>query len=523
VKLKLKVLKFKKTISLATAIVIFFVSCSIFSLIYTGSIISDETTETDDFKNDLRSSAVIRFFDDFESGLSKWQSITGLWHLTDTGSAWPDPCHTPTHAMWFGNESTGNFNTGFQENGTLISIPFSLVGLDAATLKFYHWREGEGGGYYDISFVYISIDGSNWDLLYENITNYIPPWEHVSLDISGYGGNSSVQLKFYFDTLDEVANAYRGWLVDDIHVIGYPSDVDIQIFDSMFINYTFTFFDTVSPSHFNYSFVSGDIFHLEWVMPSQTMFWDVDVKTRIMQGSSGGLAFGDGFHTPIWIYTDLSIGDQTVIAVDAAGDHLFEVTSDLIYDLPGFGPVDVWVLEDLTLPGGIARYEKSTGILLDGIFFFDNYGPLLNYTFEFVDTNVEFTYVPPGPLTLSSDAGIPDDDGSFNLSWTAADAALTYSVYEYSDFINQINGSLTLLASGITDLTVPLSDYSGGIYYFVVVAQNDYGDTLSNCIKVEVAGGGTSGEIPSYNLYIATGLLCIVSVILFKKRFKSIK
>ena len=84
------------------------------------------------------------YFEDFESGLSQWDTITGLWHLTDDGSAWLNPYHSPTHSMWFGNESTGNYDTGFQEMGDLISVPIDLSSITEATLDFYHWRESEG-------------------------------------------------------------------------------------------------------------------------------------------------------------------------------------------------------------------------------------------------------------------------------------------------------------------------------------------------------------------------------------------
>jgi len=97
-----------------------------------------------------------------------------------------------------------------------------------ATLEFYHWRAGEGGSY-DVSYVYISIDSINWDLLYQSSSAYIAPWEQVSLDISGYVGNPNVQLKFFFDTLDSVANYYRGWLVDDIQVLTYDLSHDLSV------------------------------------------------------------------------------------------------------------------------------------------------------------------------------------------------------------------------------------------------------------------------------------------------------
>ncbi|MFX1535755.1 MAG: Ser-Thr-rich GPI-anchored membrane family protein, partial [Promethearchaeota archaeon] len=93
----------------------------------------------------------------------------------------------------------------------------------------------------------------------------------------------------------------------------------------------------------------------------------------------------------------------------------------------------------------------------------------------------------PGTFALSSpDAGTPDDDGNFNLAWAASVEAINYTVYRHSSYITVINENLTLLADGITDLNLPLSGYSDGTYYFIVVAHNQYGDTLSNCLQVDV-------------------------------------
>lgn len=37
---------------------------------------------------------------------------------------------------------------------------------------------------------------------------------------------------------------------------------------------------------------------------------------------------------------------------------------------------------------------------------------------------------PPGTLTISSDAGSPDADGTFVVSWTQANRAENYTLYE---------------------------------------------------------------------------------------------
>ncbi|MFX1498752.1 MAG: ABC transporter substrate-binding protein [Promethearchaeota archaeon] len=92
----------------------------------------------------------------------------------------------------------------------------------------------------------------------------------------------------------------------------------------------------------------------------------------------------------------------------------------------------------------------------------------------------------PGTFILSSDAGTPDDDGIFNLTWSASDGAINYTVYQHSEYITVVNENLSLLVDGITDLNLSLSGYSDGTYYFIVVANNVYGETLSNCYQVDI-------------------------------------
>jgi hypothetical protein len=207
------------------------------------------------------------------------------------------------------------------------------------------------------------------------------------------------------------------------------SIIETKLFDGMFISYNWTIFGEVKPSDFTYSYVSGDCFHLDWYMDEggsiSHMYWDVDPQTRIMENSDGdGWQFGNGVHTPIWIFTDISLGDEILIAIDAEGDHLFSVAGELIYDLPGFGLVDVWVLEDLTFPGGVAWYEKSTGILLNGDFYYAEGAGL--YTFDFVDTNVEFTYLSfTHDLSVSLDTPVnPEIGNSYLIDATVTNTGL---------------------------------------------------------------------------------------------------
>ncbi|MFX0043698.1 MAG: S8 family serine peptidase [Candidatus Hodarchaeota archaeon] len=172
----------------------------------------------------------------------------------------------------------------------------------------------------------------------------------------------------------------------------------INIFDGLFLNYSFSIFDTDYTWGSLYSNRSEGIFHNDYSLYDgttlvQTGYWDVNSQTRIMSSSYGGFSFGSGTHTPLWIFTDISLGDEISIAVDAEGDHTFKVSSELDYNLQGYGNINVWVLEDMDIPGGWAWYEKSTGILINATF--NYYGGIYFYKFGLVATNTAFQYYAP--------------------------------------------------------------------------------------------------------------------------------
>lgn len=265
------------------------------------------------------------------------------------------------------------------------------------------------------------------------------------------------------------------------------------LFNGMYVYHLMHFLDEDFDTRLRYSYISGNTFRAHWSWPafifSLDFYWHVDTKTRIMSNNIGdpylGDIFYDGCHDFAWIFKDAKLNDTIPIATMMGIEHSFNITGELVYNLPNFGPVEVWVLQNLNYSNAFAWYEKSTGILLNGTFyseFLESY-----YSLDFQDTNVEFDYaVPPGPFNLSSNAGKPDKDGIFDLTWTRASKANKYSIYNHSSYISEINGSVTLLADEIADLTLQLSGLMDGTYYYIAVAQNKYGDTLSNCIKVDV-------------------------------------
>ena len=49
-----------------------------------------------------------------------------------------------------------------------------------------------------------------------------PAWTEVTIDLTPYvGGN--VYIRFWFDTVDSVANGFEGWLIDDVTLLAAPT------------------------------------------------------------------------------------------------------------------------------------------------------------------------------------------------------------------------------------------------------------------------------------------------------------
>jgi len=110
-----------------------------------------------------------------------------------------------------------------------------------------------------------------------------------------------------------------------------------------------------------------------------------------------------------------------------------------------------------------------------------------NGTGETLSNNVYVKVrIPPGQFALSSDAELPDTDGTFNLNWTVSEGADNYSVFVYNSFITQINDSVTNLANQTAISPFPITGLMDGDYYFVVVAYNGSGETMSNNVYIKV-------------------------------------
>ncbi|MFX1371881.1 MAG: hypothetical protein ACFFCE_08480 [Promethearchaeota archaeon] len=157
-----------------------------------------------------------------------------------------------------------------------------------------------------------------------------------------------------------------------------------KIFDGLYANYTYDFGLTYSHDY-SYAHYSGDLYNVTLRVPEYDAMvsWFENIQTRLISNSNT-LAFGDGNHSVIWIFTDVSIGDLIPIVIVGSSDRTFNVTDELTVNYPGFGSLDIWVLEDMIYSTQV-WYERSTGLLINGTFQRPVGNPLI---FTLTDTNM---------------------------------------------------------------------------------------------------------------------------------------
>lgn len=176
------------------------------------------------------------FFEDFEGGIGGWttQVYTGnddLWHIVTKN---PGPEGGATNAMWCGVNSSGNYNTGNRINTAVVSPQISLPNDDGLVLIFDEKYKTEP--WWDYCMVSVSTDGgNNWTELrgkpkVKTISGLAPSgnsggWINTELSLEDFAGQT-IQLRFYFDTIDGIAQNFSGWFVDNVEVIQPDADTD---------------------------------------------------------------------------------------------------------------------------------------------------------------------------------------------------------------------------------------------------------------------------------------------------------
>ena len=173
----------------------------------------------------------------FEGGLGSFSLGTeapNLWHVS-SGCASAQSGHSTPKSLYFGIDSTCNYSNSKADAGTATSVPISIADTSAVKLRFNYFLGTEGaGGSWDKATVQVSINDGAYTTVASNgsvglaLKDGSGSWQAAEVDLSPrFAGLTSATMKVRvgFDTIDSVANAYAGFLVDDVQVLAYAGGV----------------------------------------------------------------------------------------------------------------------------------------------------------------------------------------------------------------------------------------------------------------------------------------------------------
>jgi murein DD-endopeptidase MepM/ murein hydrolase activator NlpD len=185
----------------------------------------DEANETNNvWERQFYWASVAPYATDVESGASDW-TATGLWHQVDQYTSPYPESRSWSHSWWYGQDGTGDYDTGSGNSGHLTSPPVYIPSA-GYYLRFWSWYETEThGGSWDSRWIQISADGGEFESVLQLVSDPMQEWTpSPAIDLSSYAG-SVIRFRLDFDTVDGAYNGYRGWYVDDFSISSTPPSV----------------------------------------------------------------------------------------------------------------------------------------------------------------------------------------------------------------------------------------------------------------------------------------------------------
>ena len=167
----------------------------------------------DDVTVTKSSGSTVDLFNDPMESTTNW-TASGLWHQTGSRSG----AEVSGTNRWVYNDATKtNYNTGARNSGSLISRWIDLTTASSAALSFQSWYKTEDTSTaWDRKILFVSTDGTNWTQLLR-VSGPAQQWTVQTYDLGPYAGQR-IQLKFFFDTIDNMNNGYEGWYIDDVRI-----------------------------------------------------------------------------------------------------------------------------------------------------------------------------------------------------------------------------------------------------------------------------------------------------------------
>lgn len=162
------------------------------------------------------------FSEDWESGAHGWQG-DGLWQQVGAGHPYA-VAHSGSSSWWYGDTASGTYDTGSANSGGLRS-PALYIPDTGYALRFNYTYETEPPApFFDRRIVQVATqpDGPYTDLLVLGDDNMGVWHNSPPVDLSTFAGQT-IYLRFWFDTVDDVLNGFRGWYIDDVVIEQAPA------------------------------------------------------------------------------------------------------------------------------------------------------------------------------------------------------------------------------------------------------------------------------------------------------------
>jgi len=199
------------------------------------------------------------------------EDLTTIWTRSPYFDRTDKHNHTPGGSIcWLydvnGKEEDG-YNTGEPNSGYFTSPIISIPANGEYFLSFWYLYETESPGLqWDQRHVQISVDQGSFTDLWQLSDDAPNVWlQSPAISLSTYAGHN-IQIRFYFVTLDNNFNTYRGWYIDDFLINTSPppcsNDDNNSPDEATLIQYNTTINSVICPrgdiDYFKFQAQAGD-------------------------------------------------------------------------------------------------------------------------------------------------------------------------------------------------------------------------------------------------------------------------
>jgi len=169
------------------------------------------------------------FSEPFNAGLGSFTleaEPTNQWHGSSVCAATASG-HSAPSALFFGQDTGCNFNTGARTLGSVTSPAIAIADPSKVKLSLKYFLGTEGSSVYDQATISASVNGAAYALVAKNGTSTellkdnTGVWQLLDVDLTSrfpQGSPATLRLRASFDSVDGVGNTGAGFWIDDVEV-----------------------------------------------------------------------------------------------------------------------------------------------------------------------------------------------------------------------------------------------------------------------------------------------------------------